>query len=77
MKLYATVTSERASKGQGGNQFLDVQLFYGSADKSVPIGVISLYPLKNGYEVTYTSEKNRRQTEVLETIGEQQKGETA
>lgn len=28
MKLYATVTSERASKGQGGNGFLDVKLQY-------------------------------------------------
>lgn len=26
MKLYATTTSERASKGQGGNEFLDVFL---------------------------------------------------
>lgn len=24
MKLYATITSERASKGQGGNQFLNI-----------------------------------------------------
>lgn len=24
MKLYATVRSERASKGQGGNEFLDI-----------------------------------------------------
>lgn len=26
MKLYATVTSERASKGQGGNKFVDFML---------------------------------------------------
>lgn len=26
MKLYATVTSERASKGQGGNRFLEVEI---------------------------------------------------
>ncbi len=26
MKLYATVTSERASKGQGGNEYIDVDL---------------------------------------------------
>ena len=24
MKLYATITSERATKGQGGNQFLNI-----------------------------------------------------
>lgn len=26
MKLYATTTSERASKGQGGNQFLNIEI---------------------------------------------------
>lgn len=26
MKLYATVASERASKGQGGNKFLDIDI---------------------------------------------------
>ena len=26
MKLYATVTSERASKGQGGNEYVDIDL---------------------------------------------------
>lgn len=26
MKLYATVTSERASKGQGGNEFVRIEL---------------------------------------------------
>lgn len=27
MKLYATVTSERAKKGQGGNKFLDIDVY--------------------------------------------------
>ncbi len=31
MKLYAQVTSERASKGQGGNEFLEVELTTGNA----------------------------------------------
>lgn len=26
MRLYATTTSERASKGQGGNDYLDIQV---------------------------------------------------
>jgi len=26
MKLYATVTSERASKGQGGNEYVEIEL---------------------------------------------------
>lgn len=32
MKLYATTTSERASKGQGGNKFIDV-LFTGETNQ--------------------------------------------
>ena len=31
MKLYAKVTSERASKGQGGNKFLSVDFTVGDA----------------------------------------------
>jgi len=27
MKLYATTTSERASKGQGGNKYLNIDIF--------------------------------------------------
>ena len=33
MKLYATVTSERASKGQGGNDYLKIQILAGSERK--------------------------------------------
>ena len=31
MKLYATTTSERASKGQGGNKYLDIDIYVGNA----------------------------------------------
>lgn len=34
MKLYATTKSERASKGQGGNDFLDIDIFI--IDKNNP-----------------------------------------
>jgi len=34
MKLYATTTSERASKGQGGNKELDISLAIGSTGNS-------------------------------------------
>ena len=30
MKLYATTTSERASKGQGGNKYLDIEILVGN-----------------------------------------------
>jgi len=32
MKLYSTITSERATKGQGGNEYLDIEITY--ADKN-------------------------------------------
>jgi hypothetical protein len=40
MKLYATVTSERASKGQGGNDFLEVELR--AFDRETPVGHITI-----------------------------------
>lgn len=39
MKLYATTTSERATKGQGGNQRIDIQLH---GENSQELGVIAL-----------------------------------
>jgi hypothetical protein len=42
MKLYATVTSERATKGQGGNDRLDIQLTVRSATEQVQAGVIAV-----------------------------------
>ena len=44
MKLYATATSERSSKGQGGNKYLDIVLTGDTPDNvlyslsAVPIG---------------------------------------
>jgi hypothetical protein len=38
MKLYATTTSERATKGQGG-KYLNIQL---SGEDNQPLGVISI-----------------------------------
>lgn len=45
MKLYAEVQSDRARKGQGGNQFIHVKLTSGSAKAP-----------KLEYEVSYTKE---------------------
>ena len=42
MKLYATTTSERASKGQGGNKEIIVSLNVGSADDSREVAQIIL-----------------------------------
>jgi len=55
MKLYATVTSERASKGQGGNEWLDVSLTYkpkkGEAFEFMKLEIL---PLNDGIAVKYT-----------------------
>jgi len=43
MKLYATVTSERASKGQGGNDYICIKLTVQNGSKQdYPIGEIIL-----------------------------------
>ena len=44
MKLYATTTSERASKGQGGNQFIETVYQVGSAKDSRVVAKIVLTP---------------------------------
>jgi len=45
MKLYATTTSERASKGQGGNEYLKIEIT--DADKNL-LGIIQLSPKPDG-----------------------------
>jgi len=53
MKLYATTTSERASKGQGGNKYICIQLLAGKKRKV--IADIELFYKRNQYGVdTYT-----------------------
>jgi len=43
MKLYATTTSERASKGQGGNEYICISLTVQNGSKlDYPIGEIIL-----------------------------------
>lgn len=42
MKLYAKVSSERATKGQGGNQFINIDLLVGSADNPIDAGRVSM-----------------------------------
>lgn len=44
MKLYATTTSERASKGQGGNDYLDIVV---KDDNQEQIARLRVYPKKD------------------------------
>lgn len=77
MKLYATVTSERASKGQGGNEFLDIQI---KAEKlnGIPTraNVIQLLVKNDGGDLVVNL-LNYSTGEWLEIIGKgkRQKGE--
>lgn len=42
MKLYATVSSERATKGQGGNKYITIELSHGTKTSSQSAGRIEL-----------------------------------
>lgn len=73
MKLYATVTSERATKGQGGNEYIDIHIT--DAQKHT-MWCINVSP--SGFmRVTVPSEIPNRSSTVFEgfTKGEKQKGE--
>ena len=48
MKLYATITSERANKGQGGNNKLEIEIK--AFDRDNPIAILTLFPWKDRLE---------------------------
>jgi hypothetical protein len=53
MKLYATISTERATKGQGGNKYLNIELFAGDAKHPVRVAYISLDKIDKGYGLTF------------------------
>lgn len=64
MKLYATTTSERASKGQGGNKWLRVELQAEIGGKRETVARINLYPPiggKAGLFIEYSKQKTESQ----------------
>lgn len=85
MKLYATTTSERASKGQGGNKFLKVEfqieqtnptgfkryIDAGDIDININNGVIEIDYISQGGNVTPLANFK----EDLQEKGKKQKGE--
>lgn len=77
MKLYATTTSERASKGQGGNDRLDIEVLYGS--KAKQLKACSVYIKANDDDTfTMTIIDNTNSTLLHTTLkGEKKKGECA
>ena len=73
MKLYAKVQSERASKGQGGNEYLNITILRKVNGQNVPVYFLGVYEgemvLTNAQnEVVLWRESDR-------TKGEKQKGE--
>lgn len=52
MKLYATVTSERATKGQGGNKFLSIDI---RDEKKEIIRSMSILPHDEGFLILWHS----------------------
>ena len=75
MKLYATVTSERATKSQGGNKRIDIQL---QGNEGVALGVIVLREITpNNYHIgyIYQGQHVRVASHIFPQKGEKQKGE--
>lgn len=54
MKLYATVESERAQKGQGGNKFLSIVLRVGDRTFSRVVATLEARVSGDAVEVGYT-----------------------
>lgn len=76
MKLYATTTSERASKGQGGQKYIQVNL---TTEKKHWISLtMKVNEKRNVYElwVTHENELPKLIKERSITKGEKKKGET-
>lgn len=71
MKLYATVTSERASKGQGGNEYLSIHIRK-AGDRDNDAMVITAYP--DGDIVINHDEDVRVLTSTFK--GEKEEGDT-
>lgn len=80
MKLYASVTSERATKGQGGNERLDIQITVGSVSEPHEAGVIAVREVEPGvFNIGHFYRGEGRKIITIDTNekGEKQKGECA
>ncbi len=77
MKIYATTTSERATKGQGGNEYIDIEIYIN--DRNNPRYMIQVTPEGLVFnERGYSQALLERKHEDLfpkEEKGKRQKGE--
>lgn len=77
MKLYATTTSERASKGQGGNKTLNIDILV--YDRVNPLYTIEVTPEKlifreRGYSQPLLERSHKDIKEFEEAKGKKKKG---
>ena len=72
MKLYATVTSERATKGQGGNECLKIIVLDEYKTQKARFDVTND---EDGFILDFLNYESGAVTRLLEQKGEKQKGE--
>jgi hypothetical protein len=75
MKLYATITSERASKGQGGNQFLDIVIRNESQEEMMTVQVNGRGQEKPRIAIVFDGDKLCFPPHPIDTKGKKQKGD--
>lgn len=77
MKLYATVASERASKGQGGNDYVDIVLTYKYGNEtriltrmnmSIEDGAVVLFDNSHGEIARAELEKGNKQKGEIDPL---------
>lgn len=73
MKLYATTTSERASKGQGGNEYLNIDILDENKNIIMYISVI-VRNKKPTIKIYHDMEIQQSPLEKIMSSGEQSKG---
>lgn len=57
MRLYATTTSERATKGQGGNEYLDISI---TGSHETELITLRIVPNGANYKLTGWTHDNHR-----------------
>lgn len=70
MRYYATITSERASKGQGANKFLRIKLLVGNSQNQTNAGVIEITEtIPNKIAINYHLNGNTKLLQEINTKG--------
>lgn len=76
--MYAKIESERASKGQGGNKYLNIDILVGSVKEQIEGGMVQVRIDENDKNIFYIDYLYENTTKTINTInlkGKSQKGE--